>query len=254
MPRKSIKNYQRRAMGLFANRRKPARRRGGLPASDRHARKGRGSARERAVGPVAPLRGALRSPSGRARALDRGKCDGDLDATDRAGAGVRAVVGRDRLPADDRAPCERAQARLLSGARGVPDRAAPLVLRRFGSRRRPLAGGLSHRRRRGSRPPPPLSRHGLARRGTAWEQDAATPFAPRCVKDVLEEDLFARRRDLLTTLDVVFMDTTSPRIKSGGRGRPDARASRFLQGPSAGLEPDDPRPARRWRRGPVPGL
>ena len=41
------------------------------------------------------------------------------------------------------------------------------------------------------------------------QQDGATPFAPRCVKDVMEEDLFACRRDLLTTLDVVFMDTTS---------------------------------------------
>ncbi len=50
------------------------------------------------------------------------------------------------------------------------------------------------------------------------QQDAATPFSPRCVKDVLEEELFAARRDLLTTLDIVFMDTTSPRIKSGGRG------------------------------------
>ena len=43
----------------------------------------------------------------------------------------------------------------------------------------------------------------------ANQQDGATPFAPRCVKDVLEEELFAHRRDLLTTLDVVFMDTTS---------------------------------------------
>ena len=29
------------------------------------------------------------------------------------------------------------------------------------------------------------------------QQDGATPFAPRCVKDVMEEDLFACRRDLL---------------------------------------------------------
>ena len=44
------------------------------------------------------------------------------------------------------------------------------------------------------------------------QQDGATPFAPRCVKDVMEEDLFACRRDLLTTLDVVFMVTElSPR-------------------------------------------
>ena len=52
----------------------------------------------------------------------------------------------------------------------------------------------------------------------ANQQDGATPFSPRCVKDVLEEELFAHRRDLLTTLDVVFMDTTSPRIQSGGAG------------------------------------
>jgi transposase len=50
------------------------------------------------------------------------------------------------------------------------------------------------------------------------QQAGATPFSPRCVKDVLEEELFAHRRDLLTTLDIVFMDTTSPRIKSGGEG------------------------------------
>jgi hypothetical protein len=41
------------------------------------------------------------------------------------------------------------------------------------------------------------------------EQDGRTPFAPRCLKDVAEERLFAHRRDLLTRLDLVFMDTTS---------------------------------------------
>src|SRR5262249_26340373 len=41
------------------------------------------------------------------------------------------------------------------------------------------------------------------------EQNGRTPFAPRCVKDVAEERLFAHRRDLLTRLDLVFMDTTS---------------------------------------------
>jgi len=48
------------------------------------------------------------------------------------------------------------------------------------------------------------------------QQDGATPFAPRCVKDVLEEDLFACRRDLLTTLDIVFMDTTSLYFEGAG--------------------------------------
>lgn len=41
------------------------------------------------------------------------------------------------------------------------------------------------------------------------EQKDATPFSPRTVKDVIEEALFARRRDLFTDLSIVFMDTTS---------------------------------------------
>jgi hypothetical protein len=41
------------------------------------------------------------------------------------------------------------------------------------------------------------------------EQGAATPFAPRCTKDLIEEERFARRRDLFTTLELVFFDTTS---------------------------------------------
>jgi hypothetical protein len=40
-------------------------------------------------------------------------------------------------------------------------------------------------------------------------QKYATPFAPRTVKDEIEEKLFERRRDLFTDLSVVFMDTTS---------------------------------------------
>ncbi len=40
-------------------------------------------------------------------------------------------------------------------------------------------------------------------------QVLATPFAPRCIKDAIEEALFARRRDLFSELSVVFMDTTS---------------------------------------------
>jgi Transposase DDE domain len=34
-------------------------------------------------------------------------------------------------------------------------------------------------------------------------------LVPRCVKDLIEERVFARRRDLFTDLSVVFMDTTS---------------------------------------------
>jgi transposase len=48
------------------------------------------------------------------------------------------------------------------------------------------------------------------------QQDGATAFAPRCIKDVLEEDLFARRRDLFSALDLVFMDTTSLYFEGAG--------------------------------------
>ena len=41
------------------------------------------------------------------------------------------------------------------------------------------------------------------------DQEGKTPFAPRCLKDRIEEDLFQVRRDLFTGLDVVFFDTTS---------------------------------------------
>jgi transposase len=41
------------------------------------------------------------------------------------------------------------------------------------------------------------------------QQDGATPFAPRTNKDRIEEELFARRRDLFSDLDIVFFDTTS---------------------------------------------
>jgi hypothetical protein len=47
-------------------------------------------------------------------------------------------------------------------------------------------------------------------------QQQATPFAPRTVKDEIEERLFARRRDLVTGLSVVFMDTTSLSFTGSG--------------------------------------
>jgi Transposase DDE domain len=51
-------------------------------------------------------------------------------------------------------------------------------------------------------------------RAMAWlgeevEEKPAGALAPRCVKDLIEEKLFDRRRDLFTDLSVVFMDTTS---------------------------------------------
>src|ERR1700747_2790179 len=61
-------------------------------------------------------------------------------------------------------------------------------------------------------------------RAMAWlgeelpEKDQAgrTPFAPRCLKDVGGERLFVHRRDLLTRLDLVFMDTTSLYFEGAG--------------------------------------
>ena len=51
-------------------------------------------------------------------------------------------------------------------------------------------------------------------RAMAWlgeeiEEKAEGALVPRCVKDVIEEKLFERRRDLFTDLGLVFMDTTS---------------------------------------------
>src|SRR5438105_15091372 len=48
------------------------------------------------------------------------------------------------------------------------------------------------------------------------QQAGRTPFAPRSVKDLVEERLFAARRDLFSTLDLVFMDTTSLYFEGGG--------------------------------------
>jgi len=41
------------------------------------------------------------------------------------------------------------------------------------------------------------------------EQRGKTPFAPRCVKDLIEEKLFQSRRDLFSDLALVLMDSTS---------------------------------------------
>jgi len=68
-----------------------------------------------------------------------------------------------------------------------------------------------------------LSLHHLYR-AMAWlgeelpadEQGGATPFSPRTVKDRVEEELFARRRDLFSELSVVFFDTTSLSFTGAG--------------------------------------
>jgi transposase len=47
-------------------------------------------------------------------------------------------------------------------------------------------------------------------------QKGATPFSPRCNKDLIEEHIFRHRRDLFTSLDLVFFDTTSIYFEGGG--------------------------------------
>ncbi|MBI2809659.1 MAG: IS1634 family transposase [Candidatus Melainabacteria bacterium] len=48
------------------------------------------------------------------------------------------------------------------------------------------------------------------------DQPLETGFSPRCVKDVLEEEIFRRRRDLFTGIDLVFFDTTSIYFEGDG--------------------------------------
>ena len=50
------------------------------------------------------------------------------------------------------------------------------------------------------------------------DQTAATPFSPRCTKDLIEEGIFWERRDLFTGLDLVFFDTTSIYFEGSGGG------------------------------------
>lgn len=48
------------------------------------------------------------------------------------------------------------------------------------------------------------------------EQKGATPFAPRCIKDLIEEGIFQRNRDLFGDLTLVFFDTTSIYFEGNG--------------------------------------
>jgi hypothetical protein len=50
----------------------------------------------------------------------------------------------------------------------------------------------------------------------AVQQAGRTPFAPRCIKDQVEEALFQRRRDLFSQVSLVFFDTTSLYFEGAG--------------------------------------
>jgi transposase len=47
-------------------------------------------------------------------------------------------------------------------------------------------------------------------------QKDRTPFTPRCIKDVIEEDLFAMNSDLFSGVDLFFFDTTSIYFEGAG--------------------------------------
>src|SRR5512144_178624 len=87
-------------------------------------------------------------------------------------------------------------------------------------------------------------------RAMAWLGEEMGPIAdgelaPRCIKDVIEEQLFERRRDLFSELSVVFMDTTT--LSFAGEGWRGAGRPRPFQGPPAGPQTDGAgrRPRRR---------
>ena len=44
---------------------------------------------------------------------------------------------------------------------------------------------------------------------TLKDQTGAKTFSPRCIKDLIEEDIFFTHQNLFTGLDLVFFDTTS---------------------------------------------
>jgi transposase len=48
------------------------------------------------------------------------------------------------------------------------------------------------------------------------QQAHATPFSARCVKDLIEEALFAQGRELFSSLELVFFDTTSIYFEGAG--------------------------------------
>jgi hypothetical protein len=65
---------------------------------------------------------------------------------------------------------------------------------------------------------------------SAKDQGGRTPFA-RCVKDVVEERLFAHRRDRFTRLDLVYLNIIS---LSGGGGGSAATATARTVGQACG--------------------
>lgn len=121
--------------------------------------------------------------------------------------------------------CQRAVEQLLEGRRFACDveRAVFLtVLHRLfdpGSDRAADQGKTDYQSARGES----VQLHHLDR-AMAWlgeelppdQQAGKTPFAPRCIKDRIEEGIFDHHRDLFTDLHLVFFDTTSISFEGEG--------------------------------------
>ena len=80
----------------------------------------------------------------------------------------------------------------------------------------------------------------------AAEQSADQRLGPRCRKDLIEERLFARRRDLFTSLELVFFDTTSIYFEGEGGESPGEQSPRATR-PDARRESSE---RTRWMSGP----
>lgn len=88
-------------------------------------------------------------------------------------------------------------------------------------------------------------------RAMAWlgemiEEKADGALAPRCVKDVIEEKLFDRWRDLFTDLSIVFMDTTT--LSFYGEGGETLGAHGYFKRLSSGSKADGAGRRHRQRR------
>ena len=64
------------------------------------------------------------------------------------------------------------------------------------------------------------------------DQKDCTPFAPRCTKDVIEEDFFHANSDLFTGMDLFFFDTTSIYFEGEGGETIGQRATPRITAPT----------------------